>query len=125
MTPSQEEGGGPDPELQFRRLPGDKRLGVAARVAWGRAERIVWTFASIHPLAAHGPEFSLVQVSDVAIGRDVFQISKRRAVRRCGSNFEHYDGRARNFYIRSQWSAGIDEEFAVFAGAVRIEEVEV
>jgi hypothetical protein len=68
---------------------------------------------------------SLVQVSDVAIGRVVFQISKKRAVRRCGSNFERYDGRPRNFYIPIQWSAGIDQEFAVFAGAVRIEDVEV
>jgi hypothetical protein len=123
MTPSQEDGRWPHAELQFGRLSGNKRLGVAAEIVRGWAMRIIRTFVRIHLLAVDSPEFSLIQISDVAIGRDIFQIAKKRAVRRCGSDFEDYDGRPRNFYIRSQWSASIHEEFAVFGGSVRVENI--
>ena len=42
----------------------------------------------IHLLAVDRPQFSLVQVGDVAVGRDVFQIGEKGAVRRCGGDSE-------------------------------------
>ena len=78
----------------------------------------------IHLLAVDRPQFSLVQVGDVAIGCDVFQIGEECAIRRCGSDFEDHHRATRNLHVRGQWSAGINDEFAVFAEAVRVENVE-
>ncbi len=54
------------------------------------AGRIVRTFVCIHLLAVDRPEFSFVQICDVAIGRDVFQIGEKCPIRRCGGDFENH-----------------------------------
>jgi hypothetical protein len=94
VTSSQEDGCWPHADLQFGWFSGDQRLGIVAGTARRRAGRIIGTFSRIHLLAADCPEFTLVQISDVAIGTDVFQISEKCAVRRCGSDFEDQYRRA-------------------------------
>jgi hypothetical protein len=93
MALAQEDRRWPYAELQFGRLSGNKRLGVVAGIARGWAQRIIRTFMRIHLLAVDRPECSLIQISDAAIGSNVFQIGEKCAVRRCGSNFEDYHGR--------------------------------
>ena len=95
-------------------------MGVVAGIARGWAQRIIRTFMCNHLLAVDRPECSLIQISDVAIRSNVFQIGEKCAVRRCGSNFYDYHRRARDFNVCCQRSTSIDEEFAVFAGAVRV-----
>ena len=103
----------------------DGHANLMAGIARGWAQRIIQTFMRIHLLAVDRPECSLIQISDVAIGSNVFQIGERCAVRRCGSNFEDYHRRARDFNVRCQRSTSIDEEFALVAGAVRAENIEL
>ncbi len=79
----------------------------------------------IHLLEVDRPRFCLIQVGYVAVGCDVFQIGEKMPICRSGSDFEDHRRRSRNFHVCGRWSASIDEEFAVFAGAVRVENVEV
>jgi hypothetical protein len=41
---------------------------------------MIRAFVLIHPPAIDGPELSLIQISEVAIGRNVFQIGDKCAV---------------------------------------------